>query len=93
MPLEKYTLNEYATMMREKKPYLIALEELVEETKFGEVELTLQVRSGVVERMPSGGSLGIGGETPCHTQVSWIDGPGQDAGDRNLPSGSCIGEP
>ena len=51
MPLEKYTLNEYATMMREKKPYLIALEELVEETKFGEVELTLQVRSGVVERM------------------------------------------
>jgi len=51
MPLEKFTLDEYAQMMRDKKPYLIAIEELVEETKYGEVEMTMQVRSGVVERM------------------------------------------
>ncbi len=49
--MEKFTLDEYASMMREKKPYLIAIEELVEETKYGEIEMTLQVRSGVVERM------------------------------------------
>lgn len=51
MPLEKFTLDEYATMMREGKPYLMAIEELVNDTKYGEVELTMQVRSGVVERM------------------------------------------
>lgn len=48
---EKFTLDEYAQMMREGKPYLMAIEELVEETKYGEVEFTIQVRSGVVERM------------------------------------------
>jgi hypothetical protein len=51
MPLEKFTLDEYAIMMREGKPYLMAIEELVKETNYGEVEMTLQVRSGVVERM------------------------------------------
>ena len=49
--MEKFTLDEYAQMMRDKKPYIIAIEELVEETKYGEVEMTMQVRSGVVERM------------------------------------------
>lgn len=51
MPIEKYTLDEYAQMMRENRSYLFAIQELVEETKFGQVELTMEVRDGDVKRM------------------------------------------
>lgn len=48
---EKYTLAEYAELMRSTRPYLQALEELVSDVEYGSVELTLDVRAGVVEKM------------------------------------------
>jgi hypothetical protein len=51
--IEKYTLDEYASMMRTNKPYLIAIEELVEKMQYGTAELKMEIRAGVVEKMES----------------------------------------
>lgn len=47
----KLTPEEFAGLIKESKPYLIALEEMVEECKYGELEVKLSVRGGVVENM------------------------------------------
>lgn len=38
-------------MIREHKPYLVALEERVEELDYGEIQVQITVRAGVVEKM------------------------------------------
>lgn len=48
---KEYSLDEYANMMRENKPYLMALEELVNDVNFGRVEVILNVRNKIVFKM------------------------------------------
>lgn len=49
--MEKFTLTEYAEMMRTNKPYLIAIEEMVNSTEYGDLHLVLNVRANQVEKM------------------------------------------
>jgi hypothetical protein len=49
--MEKYTLDEYAMMMRSNKPYLMAIEEVVGKLNYGDIDLKIEVRAGVVEKM------------------------------------------
>ena len=52
MPSEEtYSLDQYAEMMKKNKPYLIALEELVSETEYGQIEIIIDVRAAVAEKM------------------------------------------
>jgi hypothetical protein len=51
MAIELYTLDQYAEMMKANKPYLMALEELVEAIDYGQIEVILDVRSKAVEKM------------------------------------------
>lgn len=51
MPIEKYTLEEYSKMLKDTKPYLIALDDLVNEVNFGQIEVILDVRAKSVEKM------------------------------------------
>ena len=47
----QFTLDEFASMMRENKPYLLALEELVTAVNFGTIDLTIKISHGIVEEM------------------------------------------
>jgi len=49
--IERYSLDEYATMMRNNKPYLMAIEEVVGRLNYGDINLKIEVRAGVVEKM------------------------------------------
>lgn len=51
MPSPKLTPEEYAEMMKVNKPHLIALEEIAQEVEYGKVEVTLEIRAGVVNKM------------------------------------------
>lgn len=51
MNTEMLTLEQVANIMRENKPYLIKVEEKVQKTAYGEIEIKLCVRAGVVEKM------------------------------------------
>ena len=47
----KLTPEEYAQIVLENKPYLIEIERIVEEVKYGEVDLKLTIRDGQVEKI------------------------------------------
>lgn len=49
--LDKLTPDEYAQIIQKTKPYLIAIEELVQDVKFGDIDLKLSVKGGMVEKM------------------------------------------
>lgn len=49
--MEKFTLEQYAQMIKQTKPYLVALQELVDSVDYGQVEVVLEVRAGIVEKM------------------------------------------
>lgn len=48
---EKLTPEQYAQMVEEAKPYLIQLEERVQNIGYGTIAVELNVRAGVVEKM------------------------------------------
>lgn len=47
----KLTPDQYAELIKLTKPYLLELEERVESIQFGTIEIRIEVRAGVVEKM------------------------------------------
>lgn len=47
----KLSPDEYAQLMKETKPHLIALEEYFSELDYGEIDVRFEIRSGVVNKM------------------------------------------
>lgn len=45
------TAEEFAQYIQLSKPYLVELERLVQKAKFGEMDMRLSVRNGIVEKM------------------------------------------
>lgn len=43
--------EEFAQMIKDHKPYLIQLEEMARVLQYGQVEVTIHVRAGEVEKM------------------------------------------
>jgi len=48
---EKLSCEEFAQIIAKQKPYLIEIERIVEEINYGDLDLKLSVRAGVVEKM------------------------------------------
>lgn len=48
---QKYTLDEFADMMKTNKWHLIQIENEIQNTSYGTVDIKLEVRGGVVERI------------------------------------------
>lgn len=51
--LPKFTLEEYAEFVKENKPYLVRIEDEITKIEggYGTVEVRLEVRAGVVNKM------------------------------------------
>ena len=45
------TAEEFALYIQQSKPYLVELEKMVQEAIYGELDVRLSVRAGIVEKM------------------------------------------
>jgi len=45
------TAEEFIQYIKLSKPYIVELEKMVQEAKFGELDIRLSVRNGIVEKM------------------------------------------
>jgi hypothetical protein len=50
-PVGRLTLDEYAEFIKKEKPYLVEIEKAVEDCSYGEIDIKLTVRAGVVEKV------------------------------------------
>lgn len=51
MPTDKMTPEEFAGLVLKNKPHLVEIEDKLKEIDYGEVQVNLTVRAGVVSKM------------------------------------------